>query len=399
MKIFLLTPIYAISTQGTGATPVVHYFAKEWVKQGHEVHVLYLRARYPKIFYLVSKHMSKMLASLLNQPIHVEPGPDSTYEVDGVKITQITMKKVVPHSKYSSGVMYATLSKIKEYCLMNGTPDLFVGHWHNPQLELLTSLKKEFNKPTCLVFHNNTFNFAKLYKGNFASLVSQIDTIGFRSQIGMKNFCQLYGKPDHYFIASSGVSDVFLNEGRNSTPDFSRGVKDFIYVGILMTRKYPVEVLNALNNACSTDFNLTYVGDGDQKLLIEDSIKKFGLNNKVRMAGRVPRLDVIKYLKDSQIFVMISKGEIFGLVYLEAMSLGLIPIGSRNEGIDGIIRDGENGFLCEAGNEQELTEIIKKIKKMSCDELERLSFNAKQTALMYSDSNVAKCYLDNVLNN
>ena len=42
---------------------------------------------------------------------------------------------------------------------------------------------------------------------------------------------------------------------------------------------------------------------------------------------------------------MISKNEAFGLVYLEAMLAGCI-VASRN-GIDGIIIDGYNGFLCD----------------------------------------------------
>ncbi len=396
MKIFLLTPVYATTTQGTGATPVVHYFAKEWVKQGHQVHVLYLRARYPKIYYWVSKHMSKMLTSLLNQPIHKEPCVDSQYEVDGVKVAQVSMRKLVPHSSYSRKVMDATFNTIKDYCLQEGVPDIFVGHWHNPSLELLPLLKSEFNKPTCIVFHNNGFEFANQYKESFIRLVSQIDIIGFRSQVGKKNYCKLFGEPRHSFIASSGVSSIFLEEGRDNTPDFSSGVHNFIYVGILMSRKYPVEVLKALQSAGSKDFHLTYVGDGDQKTLIEDFIEQSGSIEKVSFTGRIPREEVIKHLKQSQVFVMISKGEIFGLVYLEAMALGLIPIGSRNEGIDGIIRDGENGFLCDSGNVEELTSIINKIRSMTRDELDAMSARAKQTALEYSDGTVAKHYIENL---
>lgn len=396
MKIYILTPVYATATKGTGATPVVHYFAKEWVKLGHEVHVLYLRARYPKIFYWVSKRMSKMLTSLLNQPVHEEPSDDITYEVDGVKVTQISMRKLIPHSKYSHEVLESTLGSIKEYYKKNGLPDIFVGHWHNPQLELLNSLKSEYNIPTCIVFHNNDFEFAKLYKGDFADLVSGVDIIGFRSRIGMKTFSELYGAPKRSFIASSGVSSVFLKEGLSHNPDFSNGIHDFIYVGILMSRKYPVEVLSALKNTCDSDFNLTFVGNGDKKALIEDSIKQYDLFNSVHLTGRIPREEVIKYLKNSQVFVMISKGEIFGLVYLEAMALGLITIGSKDEGIDGIIQNGVNGFLCEAGNQEELEKIIIHIKSMSPEDLNKISENAKKTALEYSDSEVANRYLKNL---
>ena len=113
--------------------------------------------------------------------------------------------------------------------------------------------------------------------------------------------------------------------------------------------------------------------------------------------GRIPRDEIIDFLKQSDVFVMISKGEIFGLVYLEAMALGLIPIGSKNEGIDGVITDEENGFLCKAGDVDELVTIIKKIKRMSPESLKEMSDKAKQTANDYSDENVAKKYLNSLL--
>ncbi|OQA53633.1 MAG: UDP-D-galactose:(glucosyl)lipopolysaccharide-1,6-D-galactosyltransferase [Candidatus Omnitrophica bacterium ADurb.Bin292] len=96
---------------------------------------------------------------------------------------------------------------------------------------------------------------------------------------------------------------------------------------------------------------------------------------------------------------MISESEILGLAYLEAMALGIIPIGSRNEGIDGIIVDGVNGFLCEAGNAEELASIMIKIRKMSREKLNAMSAKAKRTAVAFSDYNVAKQYIEGIVNN
>lgn len=86
---------------------------------------------------------------------------------------------------------------------------------------------------------------------------------------------------------------------------------------------------------------------------------------------------------------MISAAEVFGLVYLEAMS---------NEGMQGIIEDGVNGFLCEAGNKEELCSIIRRINNLSAEERRQISNNAIATAKSLSDYNVAKSYIENVLN-
>ena len=95
---------------------------------------------------------------------------------------------------------------------------------------------------------------------------------------------------------------------------------------------------------------------------------------------------------------MISANETFGLVYLEAMSVGCITIASRNEGFDGIIKDGVNGFLCEAGNVNELQTIIDRIVEMTPEELQRISNNAIQTAQNMTDKIVAKQYIMNLEN-
>ena len=61
---------------------------------------------------------------------------------------------------------------------------------------------------------------------------------------------------------------------------------------------------------------------------------------------------------------MVSENETLGLVYLEVMAQGCIPVGSRGEAIDGIIVDGRNGFLVNPNNEEDLCLVILKINKM-----------------------------------
>ena len=93
---------------------------------------------------------------------------------------------------------------------------------------------------------------------------------------------------------------------------------------------------------------------------------------------------------------MISKAEAFGLVYLEAMAQGCITIASRNEGFDGIIQHGVNGFLCEAGNVDELSDLLTSIRNMDKDKLIEISNNAIETAKRLTDAKAAKLYIDNV---
>lgn len=101
-------------------------------------------------------------------------------------------------------------------------------------------------------------------------------------------------------------------------------------------------------------------------------------------------------MKKAQIFTLISSGEAFGMVYLEAMLQGCITIASFGGGFDGIIKNGENGFLCRAGDHEMLAGIYKKIESMSSEERNRIGQAAVETAIQFSETNVARKYLSDV---
>ena len=398
MKIFVLTPIYATTTSMQGATPVVHYFTREWVKMGHEVIVFNLVARYPRFFYWLGKHFQHKLNSRLGMLVPVKCPHDDDYLAEGVTVHRRCFKKIKPHSLYSKKELEKELMCIVEECEKSGVPDWFVGHWDNPQLELLDLLKKRFHKPTCLVVHDNSFDFEGKYGESGLRMLSNLDLLGFRSPVGRHRYEQKYGKLKRSFIASSGVSDAFLKAGMSWEKEFNAPVRNYVFVGSLISRKFPSLIVRALSRVYPEGgFTMTFIGDGAERENILKEHQLSGGEGTVKFTGRIPRDEIIYFLKQSDVFVMISKGEIFGLVYLEAMALGLIPIGSKNEGIDGVIVDEENGFLCTAGDVDELVTIIEKIKKMSPESLKVMSDKAKHTANDYSDENVAKKYLNSLI--
>ena len=395
MKVFLLTSVYPAKDAPPGTTPVVHYFAKEWVAMGHHVHVFHNESVFPWAYYLLGKLFKKALDSRLG---HLVPSrrPKAYEEMkDGVSVTHLLLKKAKPHGRFSKKQIQMAMMRISGCVDQEGVPDCFIGHWDNPQLEILHVLKERYHRPTCLVFHSNGFSHLYDCYGKEANdLVKDIDLVGFRNVTSLASFEKLFWRPERSFIAASGVSRPFIESGKTFEKDI-REVKKFVYVGALIHRKYPVTVIESLFQSYKQQyFEITYIGEGDDKKLVQQQFNNLGCTGKLTFTGRIPREEVIQYLKQSDVFVMVSKGEVFGLVYLEAMALGCITIAARRQGMDGIIEDGVNGFLCEAGNANELALIITKIRNMSPAELSNMSLRAKETANAYSDVNVAKNYID-----
>ena len=394
MRIFLLTSVYPSQHATRGTTPVVRYFAQEWVLAGHEVHVFHTESAFPKAFYVLGRPFKRILDSKLGHLVPTQAPKEYDETVDGVRVTHVSLKKVKPHGRFPNKQIQRIFNIISTYIEKEGLPDCFVGHWDNPQLELLHLLKTKYHRPTCLVYHSNLFSqLYDCYGADTDSLVKDVDLVGFRNITARAAYVGQFGEPTHAFVAASGVSRPFIEAGQITEKTF-KDISRFVYVGSLINRKYPTAVVSALFQSYQqSPFDITYIGDGDDKKLVQQRFDELGCKGNLTFTGLIPREEVIHYLKQSDVFVMISKGEIFGLVYLEAMALGCITIAARHQGIDGIIEDGVNGFLCEAGNVNELASIISRIRNMSSDDLNIMSKKAKETARMYSDVNVAENYI------
>ena len=121
-------------------------------------------------------------------------------------------------------------------------------------------------------------------------------------------------------------------------------------------------------------------------------VRDLNAGEKIVFTGRVPREEVLKRMGVSQVFTLISHGETYGMVYIEAMLQGCLTIASKGEGFDGIIQDGVNGFICEPGNQKALEEVYRKIAASTTEERNRIGQSAIDTAIHYSEREVAERY-------
>lgn len=395
-NILLVTQEYPAEDNEKEFTPVVHFFAREWVKQGYRVIVLNMPSNFPSVLYAVARMARRRLESRAGTNFRTYKLSEVNYDLEGVRVSRIPLRKNKPHGRFSQKEIKKGLEKSIAFCEINNfRPDVIIGHWVNPSAEMLLGLKHYFNAPCALVMHDAGTDFRNIYSQEELSLfLKEIDCWGYRSLPIKRHFEEIYGKQEKGFVCYSGVPEKYI--ARNVKRDFTN-VRKFIFVGLLIKRKHPFEYLQALHNSEILDFSLDIIGQGDEAAPIKNYVTEHPeLKERVNLLGRISRDEVSKKMQQSDVFCMISKNETFGLVYIEAMAAGCITIASRDEGFDGIIKDGENGFLCEAGNIEELTSIINKINIMDKVELNRISENAIKTAKKLTDSNVAASYIHDV---
>lgn len=99
---------------------------------------------------------------------------------------------------------------------------------------------------------------------------------------------------------------------------------------------------------------LLLVGDGPEMTPVCKLVSKLGLDDHVLFLGKQDKLEELYSLSD--LLLLLSEKESFGLVLLEAMACGVPCIGTNIGGIPEVIIDGETGYICEFGNVDEVAE-------------------------------------------
>jgi glycosyltransferase involved in cell wall biosynthesis len=396
-NILLLTSVYPANDLPNDNTPVVHYFAKEWVAQGYKVIVVHNIIFYHQIIHFLFRVFENLIAKHYDYKFPTQQyANEKNYILDQVNVFRVPIFKKFPQTFFSKKTQKKQLEKIKKIIKTERfVPDVIIGHWANPQLFQVKELGRLYQSKTCVVLHNDVEIIGKIYGNTADDIVRSIDVWGFRSNDIKGRFEQLFGKAKQSFLCYSGIPANNLNPPVRT---FKNGLKNFLFVGMLIPRKFPTALVEAINHTFKGEkFHITFIGQGPEKEKIQSLAEKLNISAKISIPGRIPRNEVFQLMNQSDCFIMISKRETLGLVYLEAMSNGCITIGSKYEGIDGIIEHGKNGFLCNAGDQNELAFLLKNISELSPDELTAISKNAIKTASDLTDKKAAKHYIESVL--
>lgn len=213
----------------------------------------------------------------------------------------------------------------------------------------LTGLKKKF-KQWCLGLTNHTITVSndnrhlleQLYpeiKGEITTIYNGIDVEEWKHKL----------------------SKVSFAEHDNTRRDNLKSVTDetvFLTIAALHPRKGLIYLIEAFAKVIKKypKVKLVIIGEGPQKDELQELIKNLKLDHNIVLQGYCENVE--SYLLRSDIFVLSSIKEAFGLVLLEAMVAGLPLIATAVGGIPEIVTSERNGLLVPAKDSEALAQAM-----------------------------------------
>ena len=355
MKILFVTDLYPIGEEKIAKA--LFYFVQEWQKLGHEVDVI--RAN----FVINTKLRGRKIIE------------EKLYEENGTKIYNLNF-----HTPFFFNV-YNKLPK--DFSLKNY--DVMISHMPCGALMAQKLLKKEKIKYICSVHASDItvltdFKYL-LFRNSLKKAYKLADKISARSPI-LKEKIEKIIPNNKTFVAYSGTDIEPIEKTLNKELTITT-------IASLIKRKNIDVIIRALNEMPQIKLNI--IGSGKE----EKNLKKLVKSSNISFLGQLQRTIVIEQLKKSDIFVLLSDNETFGLSYLEAMTTGNIVIGKKGDGIDGILKNNKNGFLINP-NSEELKKCIDKITSIKEDEISTIKANCAKTIKELTSQSAAENYLKNI---
>lgn len=250
--------------------------------------------------------------------------------------------------------------KLFKYMLAQGLSfDVMYAHsfWHAGYIATL--LKKEFNLPLIVQEHRSmliTGEFSGKVNKYLKATVDNSDAFYCVSNKLRDNVYSRTGLRKGIEILPNMVDDLFQYKTLNNDK-FT-----YTFIGTLNENKRIIQLLNCFEKVCESNNNvvLKIAGDGPQLDQVNEIINGSEVLKKaVSVLGLLPREKVLDLLSETNVLVLPSAFETFGVVCIEAMAVGRPVICTRNGSADFV--DDSNGILIDVDSDDHLIDAMRKI--------------------------------------
>lgn len=159
-----------------------------------------------------------------------------------------------------------------------------------------------------------------------------------------------------------------------------------LFVGNLTARKGADTVLEALESL-GGNWTATFIGaeaDSEYVSSLRRRTREAGVADRVTFTGEVPAGRLEEAFRAAHVLAVPSRYEGFGMVYLEAMEYGVVPVAGSVGGASEFVADGRNGAIVDPEDPEMLAD---RLSELQADRLElrRRALAAQSTAAAHPD--------------
>lgn len=362
LKLVYLTPaLYMAGGVERVLTLKANYFAEHF---GYDVTIILTEGKGKSPFYPLSERI---------KVVNLDIGFEQLWNCSFLKKIFVYLKKQRQYKK-------ALTAELMKLC-----PDITVSLLRR-EINFLIGIKDGSKKIGEL--HVNRLNYRN-FEANDTNFIKQLF-----AKLWMSNLVKQLKRLDRFVVLTEedklawpelqNVSVIPDPLSFVPTAQSSLSVKRVIAVGRYVYQKGFDLLLQAwakIERQCP-DWMLVVYGDGD-RAPYEQMMRNLGIDTS-RCLLNGPTTDIQREYVNSSLFVFTSRFEGFGMVLVEAMACGLpvvsfaCPCGPKD-----IVRDGEDGFLVENGN---IDELVQQLMKLMVDHRLRTAFarHAQQNAQRFN---------------
>lgn len=262
----------------------------------------------------------------------------------------------------------------------------YVTHGHDNMVQFNNlAFKDLFKKEKLTNYFEKRLLYRKKYKKNPTWIIANSKhTEEFYKKVvpnNMKNKVSLLQYGFNY--------KLFFKQEKNKIS----GKLKLINVGSFQDKKNQKFILSIAQTLLkySSDFEIHLLGDGQNRLALEQESKEKKLDQHVIFHGNVS--DVEKYLHESHIYLHTAWYEPFGLVFLEAMAAGLPVVTLDGKGNRDIIEQDKNGYLFYEEDAELFAQTILELKN-NTKKYQQISDYAKSYAKQFDMEQKVEEFID-----
>jgi L-malate glycosyltransferase len=296
-------------------------------------------------------------------------------KVDGINVYRVNVigRKELPTATMISMLSFPLMAykKCKYLCKKNKY-EFINTHFAVPTGPLGVKISKKFDIPNILSLHGgdiydpskkNSPHKKWYFRNTVRFVMENSDYVVAQSSNTKENAEKYYSPKKKISIIPLAYENIkFKSKTRKQLGLNARKIY-LSSVGRVVKRKGYDFLIRSLAKTRNKNVVCLIMGNGPEKENLRELTRELKIEKQVKFLGFVSEEEKMQYLSNSDMYVLSSMHEGFGIVLQEAMQVGLPIISTNYGGQTDFVKEGENGYLVKFGDENGLTEALNKLLK------------------------------------